>query len=109
MIELAKDCSNAIEDVFLHVRLEAQGGQIGFADDLEEKVKNEIIKIIEKILEDTHNFPRPENHMARAEKTKLWDIPEEDEVYSRVKREVGEIIDINIRNIEKVLDIYNKY
>lgn len=81
------------------MKLEAQGSQIGFADDLEDKVKNEIIKIIEKILEDTHNFPRPENHMARSDKTKLWDIPEDDEVYSKVKREVESIIDINIRNI----------
>jgi dynein heavy chain, axonemal len=47
--------------------------------------------------------------MARSDKTKLWDIPEDDEVYSRVKREVEEIIDINIKNIDKVLEIYNKY
>jgi dynein heavy chain len=108
VVAIEKDARNPIEDVFLHVKLEAQqeGAQIVFADDLEEKIKSEILKVIDKILHETHDFPRPENHIARSDKVRLWDIPEWDEVYVRVRQEIGEILDKNLKNVAKVLSIY---
>lgn len=103
---LEKDCRNPIEDVFLHVKLEAAEGQIVFQDDLDERIKKEILKIIDKILIETHDFPRPENHIARSDKLKLWDIPDWDETYVKVRAEIEQILDKNLKNVEKVIEIY---
>ena len=74
-------------------------GHIEFADDLEEKIKGEILKVIDKIMLDTHNFPRPENNIARSEKSKLWDIPEDDEIFTKVRNEVEVILTRNLENV----------
>lgn len=76
---MEKDCKNDLQDVFLHVKLiETQEGHIVFADELQEKIKNEILDLIDKILKSTEKFPRPENHIARSDKTQLWDMPVDD-------------------------------
>jgi len=36
-------------------------------------------------------------------------MPEEDEVYIKVKTEVTEILEKNVENIKQVLHIYEKY
>ena len=49
--------------------METPEGHIIFADNLNEKIKNEILELIKKILKSTEKFPRPENHIARSDKT----------------------------------------
>lgn len=51
------------------------------------------------IVETSRSFPRAENHIARSDKSSLWDIPEDDETYCNVKNEVEEILNVNLENI----------
>jgi len=103
--------SYSIEDVFLHVKLTAEESthQIMFVDDLMEVIKKDLLRVVDDIVKTTHAFPRAENHIARSDKTQLWDIPLEDEVYVAVKEEVEGILDKNLRNVSKVTAIYQKF
>ena len=55
IVEKDKDQHNSIEDVFLHVKLIAvpDYNAVEFADDLQENIKKEIIKIIDDIIATT--------------------------------------------------------
>ena len=64
-----KDPNNDIEDVFLVVKLKHEGSQVEFADDLENLIKQELIRVIDEVYRCTLNFPRPENTIARGSKT----------------------------------------
>ena len=77
---MEKNCKNEIQDVFLHVKLHAEDKHIHFQDDLNEQIKKNLLKIIDDIVQATHNFQRAENQIARSDKTQLWDIPSDDEV-----------------------------
>ncbi|EGR31445.1 hypothetical protein IMG5_109350, partial [Ichthyophthirius multifiliis] len=109
IIEREKNQQNIIEDVFLHVKLIANSDKVEFADDLYEIIKNEILKIIDDIIATTQGFPRPENTIAKSVVKSLWAVPKDDEVYLRVKKEINDILDKNLRNVNEVLHIYNKY
>lgn len=57
----------------------------------------------------SRSFPRAENHIARSDKTALWDIPNDDETYVNVKEEVEEILNDNMNNIAEVIEIYDQF
>ena len=83
--------------------------KIEFADSLYALIKPEILRLIDEIHKSSQNFPRPENNIARSDKTNLWSIPFDDVVYCDVKANIEHILDSNLRNIEKTLEIYNKH
>lgn len=80
IIEREKDCSQPIEDVFLHVKLIDEDNHIIFSEDLYDNIKNCLVKLIDDIVKTTQGFPRPENTIAKNETMTLYDIPFTDEV-----------------------------
>jgi len=109
VIEKDRSCRNPIEDIFLHIKLTAESGQIVFQDDLHEAVFVELMKIIDHIMESSRAFPRAEIHIARSDKTQLWDIPGDDETYVAVKAEIAQVLTVNLENVKTVLPIFEKF
>ncbi|CAD8159976.1 unnamed protein product [Paramecium pentaurelia] len=103
------DFDKPIEDVFLTVKLKHDGNKIEFADHLQMSIKNGILKLIDDIYKCSENFQRPENTISRSEKTSLWKIPEDDDTFVSTYKTINEILDINLKNVESTLEIYEKY
>ncbi len=55
-----------------------------------------LLTLIKDIVECSHNFPRPENTMARSDKMFIWNVGLEDETVNDVHDEIKEVIDINL-------------
>ena len=72
-------------------------------------IKNGILKLIDDIYKCSENFQRPENTISRSEKTSLWKIPEDDDTFVSTYKTINEILDINLKNVESTLEIYEKY
>ena len=78
-----------IEDAFLVVSLESLNGDVIFTTELE-KIKEQLLKIIEDIINTSKHFPRPEKGMhsnTKGEQT-LSAVTKEDETYNRVLEEI---------------------
>jgi hypothetical protein len=58
-----------------------------------------LLSLIKEIVECSHNFPRPENTMARSDKMFIWNVGLEDETVNDVHDEIKEIIDNNMEYI----------
>jgi len=93
----------------LTVKLKHDGNRIEFADHLQSSIKNGILKLIDDIYKCSENFQRPENTIARSEKTSLWKIPEDDDTFVQTYKYINEILDVNLKNVECTLEIYDKY
>ena len=91
------------------VKLKHDGNRIEFADHLQSSIKNGILKLIDDIYKCSENFQRPENTIARSEKTSLWKIPEDDDTFVQTYKYINEILDVNLKNVECTLEIYDKY
>ena len=48
-----KDCTNNIEDVFLHVKIIPDNNKLIFADDLYEMIKPDLLKVVDNIVKST--------------------------------------------------------
>jgi hypothetical protein len=58
------DADTPFEENFICIKLDIEGTELVFADDLEEKVQPELEHIIDDIVKQSHNLPRPENTIA---------------------------------------------
>lgn len=74
------DADSPFEDNFISLKLqiednESKGGEprIGFTDPLD-NVQLELEKIVDLIVQQSSNLPRPENTIARSDKMHLWDV-----------------------------------
>lgn len=103
------DADTSFEENFISVKLDIEGTQIVFADDLEEKIQPELENIIDAIVKQSHNLPRPENTIARGDKMHLWTVPDDDEVAEDAKRTVSVIIEENRKVVEQALHVYDDY
>jgi len=108
VVEMEKDPKGGIEEVFLVIKLKDEDQIISFTDSLD-LIKQELLKLIKIVVETSHNIPRPENSWSRSDKTCLSKVLNDDQVVIQVTDEIEEIIEINIRNIENVVKIYNEY
>ena len=81
------------------MKLKHEGSSVEFADELENLIKVELIRVIDDVYRCTLNFPRPENTIARSSKSHIWQIPDDDEVVLAVKEEIERIISKNLKNI----------
>ena len=103
------DADTPFEESFITVKLDIEGTSIVFADDLEEKVQPELENIIDAIVKQSHNLPRPENTIARGDKAHLWTVPDDDEVAEDAKRTISAIIEENRTVVEEALHVYDDY
>lgn len=108
VVQFEKDPKGEIEEVFLVIKLKDEDQIISFTDPLD-YIKQELLKLIKMVVETSHNIPRPENSWSRSDKTCLSKVPLNDQVVIEVTEEIEEIIDENIKNIENVVKIYNKF
>jgi hypothetical protein len=95
-------------DVFLDLSLTVEGGSICFTDNLETMTAS-YLKIIEDIVLQSHNLPRPENQITKSDKQYLWCVLLEDEIVRDAVLEVEQIIQENLEMIRMGTDIYDKY
>jgi hypothetical protein len=109
IIQREYDPDSAFEDSFICVKLTIDGGEIIFEDPLEEKVQVELEQIIDTIVKQSHNLPRPENSWSRGDKMHLWVVPEDDEVMDEAKKTVSKIIEENRKVVETAIHVYKDY
>jgi len=75
-----------------------------------EQIKSEIIELVDKVVSASKKLPLPEKQVSRSGKNFLWKVNEhKDEVVLEVKEELSEIIDLNMDQIEKVVDLFRQY
>jgi len=87
------DPDAAFEDNFISLSLViptgagATGG-IAFSERLED-VQAELEGIIDSIVKQSSNLPRPENTIARSDKNHLWDVQSDDEIVVKAKAQIS--------------------
>ena len=79
IIKREYDADTPFEDSFLVLKLAIEGQRITFPDQLN-VVKRDLEKIVELIVTQSQNLPRPENTIARSDKMHLWDVSIEDDL-----------------------------
>ena len=90
--------------------MESLNGDVIFTTELE-KIKEQLLKIIEDIINTSKHFPRPEKGMhsnTKGEQT-LSAVKKTDETFRFVYREIEKIIDINFDQIKEVIHIFDEF
>jgi hypothetical protein len=100
------DPDSEFEDNFLILKLVINGQQVAFENYLHD-VQKDLLNIVELIVNQSQNLPRPENTIARADKMHLWFVPTDDEIVKNALAEIDDIIEKNINVVEKVLGLYD--
>jgi len=109
VIKRKLDASSQIEKSFLLLKLGAERDNVMFTDPLH-NVQKELVKLIDEIIKQSQNLPRPENIIGgRSEKNHLWDVSLDDELAKYAVKEVEEILEGNLNVVEKVLAVYDDY
>jgi dynein heavy chain len=108
IIEREYDADAAFEENFLVLKLTVDNQNIAFQDRLHD-VKKELVKIVEQIVAQSQNLPRPENTIARSEKMHLWDVPLNDDIVLSAVKEIEDILEGNLNAAEKALNVYDDY
>ena len=104
------DADTPMEDNFLKLKLhvETQTQDIAFAEPLH-AVRANLVKVVESIVQQSQNLPRPENTIARSEKMHLWEVSTDDCIVKEAVHEIEEILDGNLSTAELTLGVYDKY
>jgi len=82
------DADTPLEDNFISLKLSIEDTNIVFHEPLG-MVQTELEQIIDRIVEQSTNLPRPENTIARSDKMHLWDVQLEDELVSKAKTQIS--------------------
>lgn len=72
-------------------------------------VQNELEVIVDNIVLQSKNLPRPENTIQRSDKMALWDVPANDEIVDRAKSKISETVAENLEVVEEALHIYDEF
>ncbi|KRX11121.1 P-loop containing nucleoside triphosphate hydrolase [Pseudocohnilembus persalinus] len=85
-------------------------------------IQDQILELLDEIVKITHGILRPEHSLAKTDKQELLAIPmknqndlqgdkagECDATYFHVRRKIRQILQKNLENAEKSLEIYNQY
>jgi Ni,Fe-hydrogenase maturation factor len=102
------DAETPFEDNFISLQLAISGNKIVFSDPTE-TVQKELEDVIDNIVTQSSNLPRPENTIARSDKMHLWDVQIDDKLVTDAKFEISETLKENIDVIELALEVYNDY
>jgi hypothetical protein len=73
------------------LKLSIDGTKIVFSDSLD-SVQQELEKIVDAIVQQSSNLPRPENTIARSDKMHLWDVQIDDELVVNAKALISETL-----------------
>jgi hypothetical protein len=102
------DAETPFEDNFISLQLAISGNKIVFSDPTE-TVQKELEDVIDNIVTQSSNLPRPENTIARSDKMHLWDVQIDDKLVTDAKHEISETLSENIDVIDLALEVYNDY
>ena len=108
IIKREYDPDTPFEDNFLTLRLIINGQSIVFENRLHD-VQKELTSIVEQIVNQSQNLPRPENTISKAEKMHLWAVQKDDEIVKIAKNKIEDIIEQNINIVEQCYSIYDEY
>jgi len=79
-----------------------------FSDQLE-TVKSELESIVDMIVRQSSNIPRPENSITKSDKQHLWDVQYDDELVINSKAKISETLSENLKIVELALEVYDDY
>jgi hypothetical protein len=108
------DADSPFEDNFISLKLTIEENEnknepkIVFSDPLD-NVQHELEKIVDLIVQQSSNLPRPENTIARSDKMHLWDIQVDDELVSKAKSKISQTLDENLKIVQKAVNVYDEY
>lgn len=90
IIQREYDADTPFEDNFIILKLDIdkESNQIVFGSSLE-KVQYELENIIDMIVMQSQNLPRPENTISKSDKMHLWDVPADDELVDKAKTKIS--------------------
>jgi 16S rRNA G966 N2-methylase RsmD len=94
IIKREYDADSPYEDNFIAIKLDIdqQNNVIKFGVPLAE-VQNDLEIIVDHIVSQSKNLPRPENTIQRSDKQHLWDVPANDEIVEKAKSTISETIE----------------
>ena len=107
-MEGAYDPKQPLEDSFLSLRLIEQHSQITFESPLL-SIKKILIKIVEDIVKQSQNLPRPENTISRSDKQHLWQVPIDDELVKHSTVDCESVIERNLALLDQVVYIFKDF
>ena len=105
------DADSPFEDNFISLKLareENDDAKIVFSDPLD-NVQHELEKIVDLIVQQSSNLPRPENTIARSDKMHLWDVQVDDELVTKAKTKISETLSENLKIVQKAVNVYDEY
>ena len=108
IIQREYDPDTPFEDNFLTLKLIISGYNIVFENRLHD-VQKELTNVVEQIVNQSQNLPRPENTISKADKIHLWAVQKDDEIVNKAKSKIEDIIEQNINVVEKCYSTYDEY
>ena len=102
------DADSPFEDNFILLSLVIDGNKINFKTPLDD-VQKELEEIVDSIVKQSNNLPRPENTIARSDKMHLWDVGTEDEIVHKAKSQISETLHENLEVVKLATNVYDNY
>jgi hypothetical protein len=99
IIQREYDPDTPFEDNFISLKLSIENNKIAFSDPPED-VHKELEEIVDHIVKQSSNLPRPENTIARSDKNHLWDIQPDDEIVITAKAQISETLQENLEIVK---------
>jgi hypothetical protein len=110
IIQREYDPDTPFEDNFISIKLDIDSNtnQIIFGSP-PENVQYELENIVDMIVKQSQNLPRPENTIARSDKMHLWDVPANDELVEKAKATISQTLSENLEIVKLALNVYDDY
>ena len=112
------DADTPFEDNFISLKLripnadesnKTGGTQKIMFDTPIEQVQQELEQIIDQIVKQSCNLPRPENTIARSDKMHLWDVQIDDEIVIKAKEKISETLRENLEVVSLAANVYDEF
>jgi len=118
IIKREYDADSPFEDNFISLKLripnaddssKAGGGPKIMFDTPIEQVQQELEQIVDQIVKQSCNLPRPENTIARSDKMHLWDVQIDDEIVIKAKDKISETLRENLEVVSLAANVYDEF
>lgn len=102
------DPDTEFEHTFITLSLVLREDEIDFADNLDD-VRKKLVAIVLNMISITKTMPRADIQIANNDKSKLWEIKDDDLIISQATKEIETIISENLSAVGKCLHIYDEF
>lgn len=108
-VKMIADVPEIWPNAFLKLRMIAKDTFIDFSDTIE-KIVDELVKVIFRIIEKFTNIPRPEKKITKnMGRPTLWNVDKDDEIVIKAVKIVKSVAKKNLEISWKALELYQKY